>query len=146
MNILKEKKYLGMVGAVLVIIGLFLPFVSVSVSFLGVSNSQSTSWIGSGEFGAILTLILSVITLLVIFSDKLADKVAFFEKLKNQKITLIPTVISALLLIFSITQVSSVSGLAGAFGGSISLGFGFWLIVIGLVACVAYPFLYKGEN
>ena len=144
MNILKEKKYLGMAGAILVIIGLFLPFVTVSVSFLGVSNSQSTSWIGAGGFDAILVLIFSVITLLMIFADKLADKVAFFEKLKNQKLTLIPTVLSALLLIYSVTQASSAMGIVGSLG-SVAFGFGFWLIVIGLVACVAYPFLYKGE-
>ena len=145
MNVLKEKKYLGMAGAILVIIGLFLPFITVSVSFLGVSNSQSTSWIGTGGLDAILVLILSVVALLIIFSDKLADKVAFFGKLKNQKLTLIPTVLSALLLILSITQASSAMGIVGSLG-STSFGIGFWLIIVGLVACVAYPFIYKGEE
>lgn len=145
MEILKQKRYLGMVGAILVIVGLFLPFVTVSVSFLGVSKSESTSWIGAGGFDAVLVLILSVVTLLMIFSDKLADKVAFFGKLSNQKLTLIPTVISALLLIFSISQASTAMGIVGSLG-SVSFGIGFWLIVVGLVACVAYPFIYKGEN
>ena len=145
MEILKQKRYLGMVGAILVIVGLFLPFITVSVSFLGVSNSQSTSWIATGGFDAILVLLLSVVTLLMIFSDKLADKVAFFGKFSNQKLTLVPTVISALLLIFSVTQASSAMGIVGSLG-SVSFGIGFWLIIVGLVACVAYPFIYKGEN
>ena len=145
MEILKTKRYLGMVGAALVIIGLFLPFVTVSVSLFGVSNSQSTSWIGAGGLDAILVLILSVVTLLMIFSDKLVEKVPFFEKFTNQKLTLVPTALSALLLIISIANASSAFGIVGSLG-SVGFGFGFWLIIIGLVACAAYPFIYKGEN
>ncbi|MBO6232482.1 MAG: hypothetical protein J6N78_00205 [Clostridia bacterium] len=143
MEILKTKKYLGMIGTALVIVGLFLPFASISVSLFGVSaGSTSISLFSGAPFYAILVLACSILSLLVIFSDKLADKAAFFEKLKNQKIVAIASIVSAVLVIINAV---SVPGSAGGFG-KVSLGFGFWIIVVGLVAAIAYPFLYKGEN
>lgn len=142
MSLVKEKKYLGMIGNALLIIGVFLPFVTVTVSLFGISQSQSISYIqGDGIF----VLILAAISLLMIFADKLAPKVAFFAKLVNPKLTLIPTVISVLLLII---DVSNSSGAASTYSSlaSVSLGFGFWIMVIGVIALVAYPFLYKGDS
>ena len=145
MSLIKEKKYLGIIGYSFIIIGAFLPLVTVSVSFLGVSNSQSVSWAAGNGGGAdgIIAIILCVIGLLMIFADKLSDKVTFFGKLVNPKLTLIPTVLTAILLIIDMSSVSG-SGLGAL--ANISWGFGFWVIVIGLVAAVAYPFVYKGEN
>ena len=133
MSLVKEKKYLGMIGNALLIIGVFLPFVTVTVSLFGISQSQSISYIqGDGIF----VLILAAISLLMIFADKLAPKVAFFAKLVNPKLTLIPTVISVLLLII---DVSNSSGAASTYSSlaSVSLGFGFWIMVIGVIALVA---------
>ena len=142
MSILKEKRYLGMIGNILVIIGTFLPFVSITVSFLGVSaGGASLSLISGAPFYGILVILASVVGLLVIFSDKLADKFAFLEKLKNQKITVITTIISAVLVIINVISLPGAGGVLG----NVSLGFGFWLMVIGLVASLAYPFVYKGE-
>ena len=143
MSILREKRYLGMLGSILVIVGVLLPFVSITVSLFGVSaGSTSLSLIAGAPLYGILVLAASVFSLLVIFSDKLAGKIAFFEKLQNQKLVLIASIVSAVLVIINAI---SVPGSIGGFG-SITFGFGFWLIVIGLVANIAYPFLYKGET
>lgn len=142
MSFVKEKKYLGMLGNALLIIGVFLPFVSVSVSLFGISQSTSVSYIqGDGIF----VLILAIISLLMIFADKLSEKVAFFGKLVNPKLTLIPTAISIILLIIDVSNSSGAASIYSSLA-SVSLGFGFWIMVIGLVALVAYPFLYKGDS
>ncbi len=76
MEMLKQKKYLGIAGNAITIVGLFLPILNV-----GGSNFIAS-------FPGVLILILSVLSLLIIFSDKLSATVPFFEKLKNQKLTL----------------------------------------------------------
>ena len=146
MSFVKEKKYLGMIAHALIIIGTFLPLMTISVSFLGVSNSQSFSYIQAGGAGW-LTLMLSLVALLMIFADKFEDKVPAFAKLSNQKFTLIPTVISAVILIINLQNynASGASALVSSLG-SASFSIGFWVIVVGLVAAVAYPFLYKGDS
>ena len=137
MDYLKNSKILGIVGNALVAVGCFLPFVSVSV--FGIS--QSASYIqGDGAF----VLILSIIALVMIFADKLVDKVPFLEKVKNPKLTLIPTALSAILVIIAVVNSTSAGGLGGGLV-NVSFGFGFWMIVVGLVASAVYPFLYKGE-
>lgn len=137
MDYLKNSKILGIVGNALVAVGCFLPFISVSV--FGIS--QSASYIqGDGVF----VLILSIIALVMIFADKLVEKVPFLEKVRNPKLTLIPTAISAILVVIAIVNSTSAGGLGGGLV-NVSFGFGFWMIVIGLVASAAYPFLYKGE-
>lgn len=143
MGILKEKRYLGMVGNVLTLIGVFLPFVSITVSLFGVSAGGATlSLIAGAPFYGILVLVASIFSLLVIFSDKLVAKVPFFEKLQNQKLALIAAIVSAVaVLINALSLPGSTGGL-----GTISLGFGFWVMVVGVVASVAYPIIYKGEN
>lgn len=146
MSFVKEKKYLGMIAHALIIIGTFLPLMTISVKFLGVSNSQSFSYIQAGGAGW-LTLILSVIALLMIFADKLEEKVPFFANLANQKFTLIPTAISAIILIINLQNYTSsgASALVSSLGAA-SFSIGFWIIVVGLVAAVVYPFLYKGDS
>ncbi|MBO6232538.1 MAG: hypothetical protein J6N78_00495 [Clostridia bacterium] len=141
MEILKTKKYLGIAGNALIILGLFLPMISMpsTVSSFMSNIGIPTSFISSGV--GILILILSVLSLVIIFSDKIP---ALSSKLSNQKLTLIPTAISALIIISNIINASSILALGASAG--IGLGIGVWIIIIGLVAAIAYPFLYKGEN
>lgn len=134
MEKLKNTKILGIVGNALLLIGTFLPM--FVVSFLGLS--QSVSFI-QGADGVIVAL-LSIASLLIIFADKLSSKVPFFEKLTNQKLTLVTTAISAILLIIAVSSVSK------SYGSLTSFGFGFYVMILGLVGAIAYPFLYKGEN
>ena len=139
MDYLKNSKILGICGNALLAIGVFLPMVSVSV--FGIS--QSVSYI-SGD--GIFVLILSIIALVMIFADKLEDKVPFFAKLKNPKLTLVTTAISAILLIIDTLNVSKVTGGVAGSLASVNFGIGFWIMIIGVVAAAVYPFLYKGEN
>ncbi|MBR3003233.1 MAG: hypothetical protein IKF38_06770 [Clostridia bacterium] len=139
MSKIKDTKILGIVGNALLAVGTLLPMVSVSV--FGIS--QSVSYI-SGD--GIFVLILSIIALLMIFADKLSAKVAFFDKLTNPKLTLIPTALSALLLIIDTANVSSKLGGVNTSLANISFGFGFWVMILGVIAAAAYPFLFKGEN
>lgn len=146
MEILREKRYLGMLGNVLILVGAFLPLMTISVSFLGVSQSQSFSYIQAGGAGW-LTIALTVVSLLMVFSDFLETKVPFFGKFGNQKLTLIPTGISAVILILNVMNygASGASALVSSLGKQ-TWGIGFWIIIVGLVASAVYPFLYKGSN
>ena len=134
MDKLKNTKLLGIIGNALVLVGTFLPMYTISL--FGISKSVSFIQ-GEGVFVTILT----VISLLIIFADKLSDKVPFFEKLTNQKLTLVTSAISAIVLIITVSRVSGTG-----YGSLFSFGFGFYLLIIGLIAAVAYPLLYKGEN
>ena len=140
MEILKTKKYLGIAGNALLIIGLFLPFISAPSAALNIlaAFGVPTSFIASGV--GILILILSLASLAIIFADKLADKVPALSKLDNQKYTLIPTAISGFIVL------SNVFNALPNLKAGIGLGIGIWICIIGIVACAAYPFLYKGEN
>lgn len=141
MEKLKTTKILGIVGNIILAVAVFLPLMTVSVSFLGISQSQSMSYIeGDGVF----VLILAIINLVLIFADKISDKVAFFKKLINPKITLIPTALILIILIVLTTNGASSLG-AYASLANISFGIGYWLLWIGVIASAAYPFLYK-EN
>ncbi len=130
MEYLKKTKILGAVGAILLIIGNFFPFMTIrkhSVNFIE----------GDGVF----TLILGIIALLLIFIDFIIAKIPegkanFLYKLRNPKWLLVPGILSAIIILVD-------SGDAFELG---SPGFGFWLLVIGVVAVIAHAFLYKGDQ
>lgn len=148
MDQVKDKvmntKILGIVGAILTIIGVFLPFATVTASLFGYSASQSVSFIeGDGVF----VLILSIIALVMIFANLIASKLNggianFFKKLINPKLTLIPTIISAIILIIDMSNADSVVGQTAGLA-TVSFGAGVWIMWIGLIATAAYPFVYK---
>lgn len=146
MEILREKRYLGMLGNVLILVGTFLPLMTITVSFLGVSQSQSLSYIQAGA-PAYITILCTIASLLMVFSDFLESKVPFFGKFQNQKLTLIPTGISAALLILNVMNYSSsnASALISSLGKS-TWAIGFWVMIVGFVVAAVYPFLYKGSN
>lgn len=148
MDSLKEKltqtKLLGIIGVALSIIGVFLTFATVTVSFLGVENSQSASFI---EGDGVIVIILSVISLLIILSNLLASKVAFFAKLKNQKLVLIPTIISIIILIMNMASADDVVSSVGSIADvTVSWGIGLWTMWIGLILTAVYSFIYKKEE
>ena len=135
MNKLKTTKILGIVGYAIVIVSLFLPLITVSVFGM----SQSVTYI---EGDGIFVLILAVIGLVMIFADKLAEKVPFFSKLVNPKLTSIPTAIIAALLLFLTFNSSKL----GALGSVAKFSIGFYLLWVGTIVSAVYPFLYKGND
>ena len=99
---------------------------------------ESVSFI---ERDGVFVLILGILALLIIFIDFILSKIPegklkFLFKLRNQKIVLIPAIISAIILF--------VDG-SGAFEYG-SAGLGFYLLLIGVIALAVYPFLYKGDQ
>lgn len=142
MEKLTKTKLLGIVGAIVTIIGVFLPFATVSANILGYKASESVSFI---EGDGIFVLILSIVALLMLFSNMLANKVAFFGKLSKPKLVLIPTVLSIIVLVYDMINAGEVVGELGGLV-KVSYGIGTWVMWIGLIATAIFPFVYKGEE
>ena len=135
LSFLKNTKILGIVGSILLIIGTLFPF--YTVSFLGIKASVKLIENTAGK----IMLVVGIISLAMVFIDFIISKIpegkaTFLSKLKNQKLVLIPAAIALILLIVSANQ--DTYGLG-------KLVFGFYLLLIGIIALVAYPFMYKGE-
>ena len=135
LSVLKSTKILGIVGSILLIIGTLFPF--YTVSFLGIQASVKLIENTTGK----IMLIVGIISLAMIFIDFIISKIpegkaTFLLNLRNQKLILIPAAIALILLIVSANQ--DTYGLG-------KLAFGFYLLLIGIIALVAYPFMYKGE-
>ena len=135
LSVLKSTKILGIVGSILLIIGTLFPF--YTVSFLGIKASVKLIENTAGK----IMLIVGIISLAMIFIDFIINKIpegkaTFLLNLRNQKLILIPAAIALILLIVSANQ--DTYGLG-------KLAFGFYLLLIGIIALVAYPFMYKGE-
>jgi hypothetical protein len=135
LSVLKSTKILGIVGSILLIIGTLFPF--YTVSFLGIKASVKLIESTTGK----IMLIVGIISLAMIFIDFIISKIpegkaTFLLNLRNQKLILIPAAIALILLIVSANQ--DTYGLG-------KLAFGFYLLLIGIIALVAYPFMYKGE-
>ena len=135
LSVLKNTKILGIVGSILLIIGTLFPF--YTVSFLGIKASVKLIENTAGK----IMLVVGIISLAMVFIDFIISKIpegkaTFLSKLKNQKLVLIPAAIALILLIVSANQ--DTYGLG-------KLAFGFYLLLIGIIALVAYPFMYKGE-
>ena len=135
LSVLKSTKILGIVGSILLIIGTLFPF--YTVSFLGIKASVKLIENTTGK----IMLIVGIISLAMIFIDFIISKIpegkaTFLLNLRNQKLILIPAAIALILLIVSANQ--DTYGLG-------KLAFGFYLLLIGIIALVAYPFMYKEE-
>lgn len=135
LSVLKSTKILGIVGSILLIIGTLFPF--YTVSFLGIKASVKLIENTTGK----IMLIVGIISLAMIFIDFIISKIpegkaTFLLNLRNQKLILIPAAIALILLIVSANQ--DTYGLG-------KLAFGFYLLLIGIITLVAYPFMYKGE-
>ncbi|MFR0822768.1 MAG: hypothetical protein ACLU84_04770 [Clostridia bacterium] len=150
MEKLKQTKILGIIGSILLIISVFLPML-VEKSILG---EYSLNWI---KTEGIFVVVLAVVNLILIFSDKLSDKIVFMEKLKNPKLILIPTgmiLIMLLLLTFSPGRlVASASGVSGSYaqmletylGEYIQFGIGFYIAWAGILLSAIHAVFHKTD-
>lgn len=135
LSIIKNTKILGIVGAVLLIIGTFFNFYTVSL--FGYKSSMQLIEAGEGK----VMIILGIAALAIIFIDFIISKIPegkadFLKKLRNQKFTLVPAVIAAIVLFMASSE--ETYGLA-------KLAFGFYVLLIGIIALAAYGIFYKGE-
>lgn len=127
----KNSKYIGYLGCILMLIGNFLPFVTVTVSIFGYSQSESVKFIdGDGMF----VLIAAVVTAVLLY-------------FKKDKLSLISTGIALAVTLYDISNAESMVG--NTLGlGNISYGIGFWAIIIGVIlamGCVLLNYL-KDKN
>ena len=139
---LRNTKILGICGSILIAIGTFLPIATTSI--LGMT--QTYSYVQLGGDG-ILVFVMAIVSLLLIFADKLEKIIPIFAKVKNPKYTLISTCISAILLIVTAINITSNANfrVLGVVAKA-DLGFAFWVIWIGIVLSIIYPFLYKDNK
>lgn len=112
--ILNYKKYIDIIGCIVAIVGCILPFASQ----LGITVKYID---GDGK----IFLITTIITAVLVYLEK-------------EKISLIPTILSA--LIFSVTVFNYLQS------SGIHIEIGFILIILGLIAQIAVPFLNSHEN
>lgn len=138
---LKNTKLLGICGCVLIGVGTFLPMSSTSIFDM----SQKYSYLQLGGDGIVI-LVLSIISLLLIFADKLEKIIPVFSKIKNPLFTLIPTIICA--TIFTITSIKINNQTLNILGISVrsTLDYGFWFILLGIVTLTIHSVLYKNKN
>lgn len=141
MNKLKTTKILGIVGNALIILGVFLPMINSiigSYSLLALEDLGRKLG-GSGLGYGIWLIIIAVVNFLVIFSDKLCaalPSLPALEKLKNQKFTVGTTAVVAVLFFMSVSQ----------FFGVVTFAFGFYVLILGIILSLVYPFIYKGDE
>ena len=149
MEVLKEKKYLGIAGLALLFLGVILPFFKIEI--LGVSEGISLLKYWEGY-----VIIVSVASAaLIIFKDELKDKIPQLYKSNvgnnidkyGIKALLGPIAIAVLVVIY--TCVSVRKSLAGGssyvnLNDYVKYGLGFYSAIIGLVCLTVYTFIYKG--
>ena len=118
----KNAKWIGVAGCALMIIGCFLPFATVSL--LGVSETISLFKAGTLGIILIIAAIISGVIMLVT---------------KKPKLSLITTIISALLVILNISSAKSYSSM-------MKYGIGLYVVIIGLVIAIVIPFFMSKKE
>lgn len=111
-------KLLILIGAVVAILGCFLPYYTISAF----GFSQSISYVGGNGGGAdgIIVIALAIVAVLAVFVNS--------QKLK--KIAIVPAVVALLITIYDMIQVRDATEGYGSFG------IGAYLVLLGMIACV----------
>lgn len=131
MELLKKYcNYIGIGGAILLLLGNFFEFCSINYSILGVSQREAVKFIdGDGIFVAVA----AVVAFFLVYSRK-------------GKWNLIPSCISAAIILYDISNVKdNMSTIASLANAETSYGLGFWVLLIGVAAVIMYSLLYN-EN
>ena len=136
MENIKNTKLLGVIGNILVIVSLFCTWIVVEAKEIGLSGNIKLKETSDGG----LTFILSIFSLIVIFAENISPK--FFKGLTNIKLTLISAIVELLVILrrLYISINTNYEGISHHFG------IGFYLMCIGVVLLLIFPFIYKQEN
>ena len=120
----KEKKYLGIIGLICSVVGIFLPYLQVKLFGLSVGDGPSliSTW-----HGIVIAVALFICVLIM------------FTKL-NQKIMLIPILVSGIVAIINYN-----SDTEGMYKNLVKPAIGFWVFWIGIALLFLYVFIYKGK-
>ena len=119
----KNCMWITIAGCALVLIGCFLPLAKVSV----LGFSQAVNYIDGDGVIVLIAIIVSAV-------------LAF---LKKEKISLISTGIATIVTLYDAINVSHVTRSSSL--GGVSLGIGFWIILIGLIIAIVLPLLPKNK-
>lgn len=134
MEKIKNTKILGIIGNIIIIISLFCNWATVKSTTIDYTMTKQLKETTNGA----LTFILSIFSLIVIFSEQISPK--FFKGLTNVKLTLISSIIQLIILldiIFGVFKMKPTNDISWNFG------LGFYLMCIGVFLCLAFPFIYK---
>lgn len=135
---LKNTRVLALIGIVCAILGILMPFVKISVFGFSRTISLIQGWKG---WAIIVVAILQILICYYDIVQKYIPKVyenKVGEMIKqNQKLSLIPTIILAILTITSMSALDS---------SYVTLHLGFYLLVISIVSMLVYPFMYKNTK
>ena len=115
----KICKLLILIGAAVAILGCFLPYYTISVFGL----NQSITYVGGDGGGAdgIIVIALAVVAVVAVFVNS--------QKFK--KIAIVPAVVALLITLYDMLQVKDATEGYGSFG------IGAYLVLLGMIACVA---------
>lgn len=141
MEILQNKRYLGLAGVICLVLGTMLPYYTWSL--FGVSDSLSLI----GYWEGYVIILAAIASALFIFRDYVEKYIpnafnsGLLGKIKtaNPKLVIIPVAIAALVAIYLTTSIDIDKSI-------IKYGIGFWVTWIGVVLLVAHIILYKGET
>jgi len=140
---------LAIIGAIIAIIGVFLPWETLSVVVAGYGDSTSVSgWKFLTEFDAdgikdvltkyapVLCIIGGVLTLIIFIMN-------FIESVKiNKYVPLISMIVMILALVFCIVAVIDINDDTGSLlGVTVSIGYGLWICLIGVILAVITPII-----
>lgn len=140
MKVIKNKKVLALVGICCLILGVFLPYFTITIWGYSESYSLWSYWEGK------VILILTLANALFIFGDFIEKRVPqlfnnsvgkLVKKANNPKFSLVPTILTVLLLIYMLVEIGT------DYSEFLKYGLGFWMNWIGIAALIGHAIFYK---
>lgn len=125
---------LGIIGAFMAFIGMFTPFLTATVSMLGMSQSQSATYVELMEEGDAPFMTMLALGCLA--------WVVLFHLLKMPKVSLI----GVAGLIFGIVVIIAAYADVTVYGARLSYSIGFWIHAAGIIVCIVAAFLKKNRE
>ena len=142
MEMLKNKKVLGLVGIISLVIGTFLPYFKISLWGYSKTIPLWGYWEGK------IVLALTLANALYIFKDWIKTYIPqlfennigrIIEKNNNPKLSLIPTILIACFAGYLLINIETDSEF-------IKHGLGFYVIWIGVFSLIGHALIYKGNG
>ncbi len=142
MEKLKKTRILALIGIIGLILGTILPYIKVSLFGYSQTLSLWKYWEGK------VIILLAVLNTMFIFKDYIKQYVPqmfnspFGKWIENanDKMSLIPTVLSAVFAIYLYSELS------GEMGSYLKYSVGFYVLWASIACLVAFSFLYKGNG
>lgn len=146
LDLCKKTNLLGLVGAIISVVAVFLPYATATVSIFGYSESVNAL---SGWEGWVI-LVVMIITLVSLFEDyikKAAPK--FFDSAFGKKFEIVnkpkSAIAAAVIIIFcNVVELIQAGNHSSSFV-KVGMGIGFFLLFVGAAFLIAYAILSK-EN